>query len=431
MLTLYVTEFLLISLLYLININELTALLSERTRLRKCSCFFIVLYISLGVINTYFRQLPYPIIYLLSTIGFYFCLIFIVLLQHSRYKQTAIYISMLFLLIDSILQSLGCLIVELFTNSLDYFLVTKSASLIFNIICIVLIGFMRCNYSYQIKENVRLLPKSLYIMLLITLFIIGELCGNMAIESDEHFFGNRINNFLTALTILTFLVVLVFFLFSCVSRYYHESIAKIMEKQVNEQVSHYKRVDQMTQDLKEFRHDYRNHMICLQALLEGKEYEDALEYVRDITRQDIIESNKFFSGNQIADAILSDKAELAKKAGCEIKFDGFISDEIPASDLCIILSNALDNAIESCARFTSNEPKIITVKCDILQGVQLMRITNPNSSNSSTTETSKEDKKNHGFGLYNIRRTVERHNGQMSISSQTPLFVLDLEFQIK
>ncbi len=244
-------------------------------------------------------------------------------------------------------------------------------------------------------------------------------------------FSNDLNSLLTSLTVLIFLVMIIWFVFSSISKQYYESISKVMEKQVDKQVSYYQKINKLSEDVREFRHDYKNHMICLQALLEGKEYADALEYVRDITRQDIIESNKFFSGNQIADAILSDKEELAKQSGCKIEFDGFISDEIPASDLCIILSNALDNAIEACARFTSNEPKIITVKCDILQGVQLMRITNPNDNNRSTTETSKEDKENHGFGLYNIRRTVEKHNGQMSIPSQTPLFILDLEFQVK
>ena len=141
-------------------------------------------------------------------------------------------------------------------------------------------------------------------MLLITLFIIGELCGNMAVEDDEQFFGNRINSFLTILTILVFLVTIICFIFSCISQRYYENVSRLMEQQVNDQITHYKKVDKLTQDLREFRHDYKNHMICLQALLDGKQYDDAFSYVKNITKQEIIESNKFSSGNQIADAIL-------------------------------------------------------------------------------------------------------------------------------
>ena len=69
----------------------------------------------------------------------------------------------------------------------------------------------------------------------------------------------------------------------------------------------------MTDDLREFRHDYKNHMICLQSLLNNKQYDEALSYVKSITNQEILDSNKFFSVNQIADAILTDKNELAQK----------------------------------------------------------------------------------------------------------------------
>ncbi len=76
-----------------------------------------------------------------------------------------------------------------------------------------------------------------------------------------------------------------------------------------------------------------------------------------------------------------------------------------------------------------NEIKIIEIKCAILQNIQIIRISNPNEKES--TETTKPDKKNHGFGLYNIRKTVEKLNGQMHIPEKTPFFVLELEFNIK
>ena len=152
---------------------------------------------------------------------------------------------------------------------------------------------------------------------------------------------------------------------------------------------------------------------------------------KSITKQEIIDANKFSSGNQIADSILSEKSESAANIGTQIQFSGFISDEIPAVDLCTMLSNALDNAIEACEKLSLTDSAVITVKCAVVQNVQVIKLSNPNPDNKNSTETSKLDKDNHGFGLYNIRRTVEKLGGEMRIPKQFPEFVLELEFPIK
>ena len=253
----------------------------------------------------------------------------------------------------------------------------------------------------------------------------------MVVESSELFFDNKINSFLTVLTIMAFLTIIISFVFSSISRQYYESILGIMEKQMVGQVEHYQKINKLTDDLREFRHDYKNHMICLQATLEKRQLDEALDYVKSITKQEIIDANKFSSGNQIADSILSEKSESAANIGTQIQFSGFISDEIPAVDLCTMLSNALDNAIEACEKLSLTDSAVITVKCAVVQNVQVIKLSNPNPDNKNSTETSKLDKDNHGFGLYNIRRTVEKLGGEMRIPKQFPEFVLELEFPIK
>lgn len=430
MILVQIAEFILIAVLYILNLNYILSLLSDKRKINKLYYLLFVPYLASCILLFWSNEIVNPLISLCAGSCFYLLLYLLVVLHSKCNKIIIAYITMLFLSMDSIFQSLSCIVLNFFNFKFNQIIVWNTTSIIFNIISFALIRSVLSKNRNQIRNSIKLLSKKIYILILISIFVIGQLCGNLAQASDAPI-RNDVHSLFTTFTVLIFLIVIIWFVFSSISKQYYESVSKVMEKQVDEQVSYYQKINKLSEDIRKFRHDYKNHMICLQALLEGKEYADALEYVRDITRQDIIESIKFFSGNQIADAILCDKAELAKQSGCKIEFDGFISDEIPSSDLCIILSNALDNAIEACARLTSNGDKIITVKCDIMQNVQLMRITNPNDINNSTTETSKEDKENHGFGLYNIRRTVEKHNGQMSIPSQTPLFILDLEFQVK
>ena len=90
--------------------------------------------------------------------------------------------------------------------------------MIFNIVVLILLRFLQKNHQNQISNRIRLLPKRLYILILIVLVFIGELCGNMAVESSELFFDNKINSFLTVLTIMAFLTIIISFVFSSISR---------------------------------------------------------------------------------------------------------------------------------------------------------------------------------------------------------------------
>lgn len=103
-------------------------------------------------------------------------------------------------------------------------------------------------------------------------------------------------------------------------------------------------------------------------------------------------------------------------------------------DLCTILSNALDNAIEACEKISSDEQKIILVKCSYIKHIQFIWISNPVAEDvkiiNNTVETSKADKNIHGIGLYNIRRTVAKYEGEFEISCKDKMFVMDIGFKV-
>lgn len=414
---------------YIVNLNELIRLVNAPARRSKLANLLLFPYFASVLMLALLRDADHPLLYFSATVSFYFCLFLYFIIRYPSSKLQISYVIFTFLSLDSIIQTLGCIFLDLITEHFNRDIVLKTASLLFNVLVLLSIKYLLKPNRNQVRDSIRLLPQKVYALILASLVLIGNLCGNLAVPNDDLLFSHDINHFFIALTVLIFIAVIVLFIFNSISKRYYESISKLMEEQVEAQIRYYKKIDQLNENLREFRHDYRNHMISLQSLLECHAYEEAMEYVREITKQDIIENRKFFSGNQIADAIMNDKSEYARKNGSTIYFDGFISDEIPSSDLCIILSNALDNAVEACSHIVSNTPKEIKVKCAVRQNVQVICISNPNERDS--TETRKTDKENHGFGLYNIRRTVEKLNGQMQIPSMVPFFVLELEFCIK
>lgn len=429
--SIYTTIFVLVSFFTLININNILKLISDDFVYQKAGFIAVGLQLIFSGINGYCRftdkYLPLALISSLLS----YSLIFACALIFHKKKKRAIYVSAMFLIIDSIMQSLSCIILELFSINYNQTYLTKGVSVIFNIISLLLVTKLQRKRKNMIRSGLKIIPDHLYVLILVALLLSGEMFGCIPIDFERVKIRNNIINFSAVLIVPIFMVLIIYLLFNCISKQYFENISLLMEKQVEQQVEHYKKINKLTDDLREFRHDYKNHMICLQSLLNNKQYDEALSYVKSITNQEILDSNKFFSGNQIADAILTDKNELAQKNNCKIIFDGSVSDEISVSNLCTILSNALDNSIEACSKIDSDETQIIDVKCVASELIQIIRISNPNLDNNAVTETSKADRKNHGFGLSNIRRTVERMDGQMIISSQYPTFVLEIEFKVK
>lgn len=429
--SIYTTIFALVSFFNLININNILKLISDDFVYQKAGFIAVGLQLIFSGINGYCRftdkYLPLALISSLLS----YSLIFACALIFHKKKKRAIYVSAMFLIIDSIMQSLSCIILELFSINYNQTYLTKGVSVIFNIISLLLVTKLQRKRKNMIRSGLKIIPDHLYVLILVALLLSGEMFGCIPIDFERVKIRNNIINFSAVLIVPIFMVLIIYLLFNCISKQYFENISLLMEKQVEQQVEHYKKINKLTDDLREFRHDYKNHMICLQSLLNNKQYDEALSYVKSITNQEILDSNKFFSGNQIADAILTDKNELAQKNNCKIIFDGSVSDEISVSNLCTILSNALDNSIEACSKIDSDETQIIDVKCVASELIQIIRISNPNLDNNAVTETSKADRKNHGFGLSNIRRTVERMDGQMIISSQYPTFVLEIEFKVK
>lgn len=427
MLIIYTTELILISVLFALNISNIVRLLNQEL---SQNCIILSVFLISATVFAPVKLYCEPVMRLIVTTAYYILLFFYLCYRNNTKKMT-IYIALFYLMLDSIWRSASYLLINAIFHIDNKELIVWSSSLTFNVGLFLVLNLNRKKFGITVTSGLRTISNKIYILILIAFIFAGGLLENQISTTSNIEVQAKITKFFTVITLAILIFIIIALIVSCITKSYFESASNLLEKQVKEQVKYYQKIDHLNKEIRRFRHDYKNHMICLQSLIEKNDRDEALEYIKGITHQDIIESFSFFSGNQIADAILYDKTELAKQSGGDIKFDGFISDKIPASDLCIILSNALDNAIEACARLDSDDNKVIKIKCACIKGIQIIKILNPNSNMLPESKTSKDDKENHGYGLYNIKRTIEKFNGQMKISSQTPLFVLELEFKVR
>ncbi|WP_374937176.1 ATP-binding protein [Bacillus clarus] len=101
------------------------------------------------------------------------------------------------------------------------------------------------------------------------------------------------------------------------------------------------------------------------------------------------------------------------------------------TDLCIILGNALDNAIEACKKVLDMNRRFIHIHIFRKKVYLIIKITNSRATERFVHEkklfhTTKEDKINHGFGLQNINKTVQKYDGHLHIKTTDNTFYLSI-----
>lgn len=423
------------SILILYNITYVTSLISGYEH-KSSPTLIVVCYIICSVGFMLSKSDTTNIIFIdLAWFIAYWCFLIINLyLLNKRYLNISIYICLVYIQLDSIIQSSLRYVIYPYFNQYPPLAVNIAITTISELILSAIITYLVKKKSDSVIFATNHIPKHIYILILLALFFSGGLLENQIFTTENVVLQNNLTKAFTVICI--FLLVLIIFLlvFNCISSLYFENQSSLLEKQVETQVNYYKKIDKLNDDVRQFRHDYRNHLLCIQGMLKAQEYDEAIAYAEKLTEHTAASSPKYFTGNSIADSILNDKSEYAQNIGAEIKCDGIIHEDIPTIDICIILANALDNALEACEKITDSSPKIISVKCDYFKCIQLICITNPVSENvvihNNNIETSKSDKTNHGIGLYNIRKTVAKYNGEFDITCDNNVFTLDIALKV-
>ncbi|MDO4944523.1 MAG: GHKL domain-containing protein [Ruminococcus sp.] len=229
--------------------------------------------------------------------------------------------------------------------------------------------------------------------------------------------------FLLILMIVMFAIMLLLII-NNMSKKYFKDTSDLLLKQIDTQLRHYEALDDMKKEFHSFRHDYINHMQCVAALISSNKNEEAVQYINKLSNSKTITEKPYECGNHILDSILTEKAAAAKKCDTEICLDGLFTHDFDPVDLCVIFSNALDNAIEACRKIGGH--KTIDVKLNIQQGYQFISISNPTNEENNSLLTTKDDKTHHRFGINNIRNAVNRHNGTFDLSNGNGLFCINI-----
>jgi len=240
-------------------------------------------------------------------------------------------------------------------------------------------------------------------------------------DSDE---VKRMIGVSVAITGILFLIIGGLLLYNYSSKQHYKNIAEMNDRLLQMQKNYYQVLLDKEVETRRFRHDISNHIICIDELMKNGKYEQATEYLSDIRNMSAELSNKYSTGNMLVNAILSDIAGRYGKV--ELNWQGLIPNEMKLSDtdICTIFSNTLDNAF--CAASACEEDGFVKVKIINESGKTIVTIENNMKNDIKEVDgklhTSKKDKGNHGFGVINVKRCVEKCNGMIDFEHTKDIF---------
>lgn len=194
--------------------------------------------------------------------------------------------------------------------------------------------------------------------------------------------------------------------------------------------THYAEVENMYRQTRGWRHDYRNHIQVLKSYLAMGDIEAASHYLdaldADLNTVDLAMK----TGNKMTDIILNSKISLARSKNIQVVADAHVPVELSTAeiDLCIIIGNLFDNAIEACTALPKEE-RMIRVYMEMKNTLLYISFTN-------STALKKQKKVNgrffsskgegHGYGLVRIDTIIDRYQGYISRNSEDGAFTTEV-----
>lgn len=193
---------------------------------------------------------------------------------------------------------------------------------------------------------------------------------------------------------------------------------------------HYNEVENMYQDMRGWRHDFKNHLQILKGLTMEGELEAVKDYLDQLEASLIEIEPRVKTGNKMTDAILNSKISLAKSNEIYVKVDAHIPIALttPETDLSIIIGNLLDNAIEANQTIPIDE-RFIRIYMDMKNTQLYLSITNaaePIKKKRIGGLFPSTKGRDHGLGLIRIDDVVERNGGFLKRNSEAGAFTTEV-----
>ena len=172
-------------------------------------------------------------------------------------------------------------------------------------------------------------------------------------------------------------------------------------------------------------HDIKNHILILRSYSEQQRYQELDEYLGRLQEETQAAVPQVYTGQPAVDSMLHYKISSAKDIPIEVETSIPEQLKVDDFDITVILGNLLDNAIEACGKM-EKEKRRIQLSIKLVKNQLFIRTENPFEGKlkwrGSRLLTQKADENNHGIGLENVKRVVEKYHGTLEMNAEEQIF---------
>ncbi len=203
---------------------------------------------------------------------------------------------------------------------------------------------------------------------------------------------------------------------------------KYLETIKQQEQENYKLLTLSYKQVREFKHDIENQFLVLNDMLENNDTDSAKEYLVKLSSFVRLANRLCYTGNNAVDSIVNIKGSLAQTYGIEFICKVNVITNIKADELelCRIIGNALDNAIEGCQRAGVSHKHIWISLMEEREKLFIVITNTSDKVDTSVLTSTKKEQGLHGIGINSIKSSVDRLGGLVSFDYDDGIFKLNI-----
>lgn len=182
-------------------------------------------------------------------------------------------------------------------------------------------------------------------------------------------------------------------------------------------------------DLKELRHDFRQHLLIISDYARTGQTDKLMEYIAPLM-ESVDKKPLQICENQALNAIISHYDTLAKEQNVRVLWGIELGEKLPVSeaDVCRVIGNLLENAIHAVSHLPEDD-RVVDLRAGMIEdGTLAIHIANPYEGSIPLDKEGFPmiEKKNHGIGLRSVQSAAEKYNGEVIILTKHQMFEVDV-----
>lgn len=223
-----------------------------------------------------------------------------------------------------------------------------------------------------------------------------------------------------------------YFLYSLIesrARIYRQAVARCETEYLRLQLDSLREDKEDEAEVKKMRHDLNKHLAVISSLCAEGNYEEVRKYAEQLSHGAIRADSRILTGNQVADLVVASKRRACEEYGIDFAFTGTMQnlDAMAAPDICGLLANAYDNAIEACH---AQKKGYIRTEVRTTRNYTVIEIVNSVEKKvnirGNSVVTTKKDKKAHGYGIEIMKQIAQRYSGSCTFGCDGKEFRLKI-----